>query len=171
MSPLSAAGAGLAVGLPAGAIAGWTAQGWRAAAATQSHVAVVATERADAATAARTAEADERLTEFNRMEANSQVTYNDEVRRAENAQAARHTAAAVVGLRNALAAADARDASDQGSSDASARTGADDARTLRIVAGECAAEYGEMADVAIDAGLNVAGLQEYVNALIGTPVR
>jgi hypothetical protein len=138
MSPLSAAGAGLAVGLLAGAFAGWTAQGWLGTAAVQTQVAVVATERADAA-----AEADQRQIEFNRMEANAQVTYNDQARRRENARAARHTAAAVVGLRYALAAADARSASGQAGGDPSARTGADDARTLRIVAGECTAEYND----------------------------
>jgi len=162
MSPLSALGIGAAIGLLVGAGAGWTAQGWRSTAQTQMQVAVVATERADAATAARTAEADQRQIEFNRMEANAQVTYNDQARRDDNAQAARDNAAAVVGLRNALAAADARAASGQASSDPGARTGADDPATLRIVAGECTAAYGQMAANAISAGSAVTGLQEFV---------
>jgi hypothetical protein len=165
VSPLSALGIGAVVGLLAGAAAGWTAQGWRGSAQTQTQVAAVATERADAATAARTAEADQRLIEFNRMEANAQVTYNDQARRAANEQAARDTAAAVVGLRNALAAADARAASDQASSDPGARTGADDPRTLRIVAGECTAEYRKMAANAVSAGSTVTGLQEFAQGV------
>jgi hypothetical protein len=167
MSPLSGLGVGVAVGLLAGAAAGWTAQGWRCTAQVQTQVAVVATGRADAATAARTAEADQRQIEFNRMEANAQVTYNDQARRAANEQAARDTAAAVVGLRNALAAAEARAASDPPSSDPGTRTGADDARTLRIVARECTAEYEQMAGNAVSAGSTVIGLQEFAREVSG----
>ncbi|NYE26115.1 hypothetical protein [Pigmentiphaga litoralis] len=89
MSPLGALGIGAVIGLLVGAGAGWTAQGWRGTAQTQTQVAVVATARKDAATAARNAEPDQRLIEFNRMEANAQVTYNDKSRRDENAQASR----------------------------------------------------------------------------------
>ncbi|GGX30633.1 hypothetical protein GCM10007242_41670 [Pigmentiphaga litoralis] len=165
MSPLSTLGIGAVAGLLVGAAAGWTVQGWRGTAAMQTQVAVVASERADAATAARTAEADQRQIEYNRMEANAQVTYNDQARRAENAQAARDTAAALVGLRNALAAADARATSGQAGGNPSARTGADDARTLRIVASECTAEYGKMAANAVSAGSTVTSWQDYTRAL------
>jgi hypothetical protein len=165
MSPLSALGIGAVAGLLVGATAGWSAQGWRGTAAVQTQVAVVATERADAATAARTAEADQRQIEFTRMEANAQVTYNDRARRAANEQAARDTAAAVVGLRNALAAAQSRGASDQAGSDPRARTGADDVGTLRIVAGECTAAFDEMAGNAVSAGTAVTGLQAYAAAI------
>ena len=169
MSPLSALGIGAAAGLLVGATAGWTAQGWRGTAQMQTQVAVVATERADAATAARTAEADQRQIEFNRMEANAQVTYNDQARRDANARAARDNAAALVGLRNALAAAEARAADSQAGGDPSARTGADDPRTLRIVASECTGAFEEMAGNAIDAGRALTSLQAFTTDVAGVP--
>ncbi|GGX32874.1 hypothetical protein GCM10007242_44830 [Pigmentiphaga litoralis] len=169
MSPLSTLGIGVTIGLLAGAAAGWTAQGWRGTAKVQTQVALVATDRADAATAARTAEADQRQIEFNRMKANAQVTYNDQARRDANAQAARDNAAALVGLRNALAAAEFRAASGQAGGYPGARTGADDPSTLRTVADECTTAFEEMAGNAIGIGVTLTGLQDHVNALHMVP--
>ena len=165
MNPLSTLGIGAMAGLLVGGAAGWPAQGGRSPVAVQTQVAVVATERADAATAARTAEADQRQIEFNRMEANAQITYNDQVRRDEIEQARPDNAAAVAGVRIARPAAEARASGGQDSSDTSARTGADDPRTLRIVAGECTSAFEEMAGNAVSAGSSVTGLQEYATAL------
>jgi len=118
----------------------------------------IAQERAGHADAARTAEADQRAIEFSRMEANAHVTHQTEQRLAAAAAAVRDRDAAIVGLRNALAAAESR--SGQAGGDPGARTGADDPATLRRVVAECTAEYSAMVGNAVGAGVVATGLQE-----------
>ncbi|WP_338618188.1 hypothetical protein [Pigmentiphaga sp. CHJ604] len=119
----------------------------------------IAQERAAHADVARTAEADQRAIEFNRMEANAHVTYQTQQRLDAAAAALRDREFAIVGLRNALAAAESR--SSQAGGDPGSRIGADDPATLRTVVRECTAEYSEMAGNAVGAGVAATGLQEY----------
>ncbi|GAA0493830.1 hypothetical protein [Pigmentiphaga daeguensis] len=141
----------------------WLVQEWRLGARNSDQAAEIAQEREGHANAARTAEADQRAIEFNRMEVNAHVTYQTQQRLAAAAAAVRDRDAAIVGLRNALAAAESR--SGQAGGDPGARTGADDPTTLRTVVRECTAEYSTMVGNAVGAGVAATGLQGYAQAI------
>ncbi|MBN9475417.1 MAG: hypothetical protein ABS43_01840 [Bordetella sp. SCN 67-23] len=141
----------------------WQVQEWRLGARISVQAADIAKEREDHAVAARTADADQRLIEFSRMEVNAHVTYQTQQRLDAAAAALRDREFAIVGLRNALATAESR--SRATSSDPAPPTGADDPATLRTVVRECAAEYSTMVENAVLAGAAVRGLQEYTEAM------
>jgi len=139
----------------------WQVQEWRLGARNSDQAAEIAQEREGHANAARTAETDQRAIEFNRMEANAHVTYQTHERLAAAAAAVRDRDrdAAIVGLRNALAAAESR--SGQAGGDPGPRAGADDPATLRTVVRECTTEYSTMVGNAVGAGIAATGLQGY----------
>lgn len=151
-----------AVAALSAAVAGagaWQVQEWRLSARNSDQAAEIAQERESHANATRTAEAEQRAIEFNRMEANAHVTYQTQQRLAVAAAAVRDREFAIVGLRNALAAAESR--SGQASGDPGPGTGANDPATLRTVVRECTAEYSTMVGNAVGAGVAATGLQEY----------
>ncbi|MPS27552.1 MAG: hypothetical protein E2576_10965 [Alcaligenaceae bacterium] len=159
-------GAVAATSLVIGAAVAWTVQKWRLGAEISDQRAASATERQEHSDLARIAEADQRTIEFNRMEANAHVTYQTQRRIEAAAVALRDRDAAIVGLRNALAAAEFR--SGQAGSDSDPRSGADDPATLRTVVRECTAEYSTMVGNAISAGVAVTGLQAYALRVSGS---